>query len=40
MLVGDGQRKGMKSLCHAAVEHTQFAEMTVDTGAVGIRLVR
>jgi hypothetical protein len=40
MLVGDGQRKGRKSLCHAAVEHTQFAEMTVDNGAVGIRLVR
>lgn len=40
MAVGSGQHKGIKSLCHDAIGHAQFAEMTVDTGAVGIGLVR
>ena len=40
MAVGYGQHKGIKSLRHAAIGHAQLAEMTVDTGAVGIGLVR
>jgi len=40
MAVGSGQHKGIKSLCYDAIGHAQFAEMTVDTGAVGIGLVR
>ena len=40
MAVGYRQHKGIKSLRHAAIGHAQLAEMTVDTGAVGIGLVR